>query len=133
MKSLHKKTLGYIAIAALVMLGSGTVQAETFEGTVQGYTCLTLATVCPVDRYDPHMAAVKNFVIANQDKDYRFVSNVSRRDLGRHILGKARVTGELITENKSIEAEIFEINRNGKWRTVWSLEMEEERFEELTY
>jgi hypothetical protein len=133
MKSLHKKTLSYIAIAALVMLGFGTVQAETFEGTVQGYTCLTLAKVCPVDRFDPEMAGVKNFVVANQDRDHRFLSNIGRRDIARHILGRARVTGELNTDNKSIEAETLEINRNGQWRTVWSLEMEEERFEELMY
>jgi hypothetical protein len=131
MKSL-KKTLSFAVLATFIVLGFGTAQAESFEGTIQGYTCLTLAKVCPVDRFDPQMDAVRTFVVA-KGRDYRFVSNIDRKDLGRHILGKARVTGEPHPKYKSIEAETLEINKNGKWRTVWSLEMEEEKWEELTY
>lgn len=105
--------------------------AGTIEGTVQGYQCVTAGKTCPVGKEDPVVAAERVFVVLTSGGNYYFVPNLDRAILARHIAEKVRVTGPINPKYKSITAEVFEVNKNGKWVTVWSKEMQEKFYKEL--
>ncbi len=129
-----KKKSGLAVLITLVLLGFGiAAQAETFEGTVQGFTCLIQGKMCPIDRKDPVAAAEKLFVVAAMDKSYVIVSNMDRTILAKYMLEKVKITGKKHPKYNAFEVERFDVYQNGKWRTAWSLEMQKEAFEELSY
>lgn len=124
MKSKIKKS-GLAVMIALAVLGFFTsAQAETIEGTIQGFTCITHGKICPADRLDPHVGAEKLFVISGMDQGYFIISNIDRSVLARHVLSKVRASGKTNPKYKSIEADKLEVYSSGKWTTVWSAEMQ---------
>ncbi len=112
--------LGLMLIPGLALAGKSTI-----EGTVQGYNCVTMGKTCPVGQEDPVVAVERVFVILTSGGSYYFVPNLDRAVLARHIAQKVRVSGTLNSKFKSITANSFEVWQNGKWRTVWSKEMQE--------
>jgi hypothetical protein len=134
MKNTIKKS-GLAVLIALVIMGVGIVAhaEDTFEGTVQGFTCLIQGKMCPLDRKDPVAAAEKLFVVAAMDKSYVIVSNMDRTILAKYMLAKVKLTGKKHSKYNAFKADSFEVYQNGKWRTVWTLEMQKEAFEELSY
>jgi hypothetical protein len=119
------KKKGLAVLITFVLMGFGAVaQADTIEGTIQGFTCITHGKVCPIDRLDPHVAAEKLFVVAGNDHGYFFISNIDRSVLARRVLSKVRVSGKTSPKYKSIEANQLEVYTAGNWKTVWSTEMQ---------
>ena len=99
--------------------------AGTVEGSIQGLTCVTLGKLCPVDKEDPMIAAEKIFVVLTKDNNYYFVPNLDRAILARHINQMVRVTGEISSKYKAIDAEKLEVFREDAWRTTWSTKWQE--------
>ena len=119
------KNSGLAVLITLVLMGFGTaVQADTIEGTIQGFTCVTHGKICPVDRLDPHVAAENLFVVTGNDQSYFFIPNIDRSILARRVLSKVRVSGKTSLKYKSIEANQLEVYSAGNWKTVWSTEMQ---------
>lgn len=101
------------------------------EGTVLGFHCVMMGKTCPVGKEDPVVAAERVFVVVTSGGNYYFVPNLDRAILARHITEKVRVTGTINSKYKSIVADVFEVYKNGKWKTVWSKKMQEEFYKEL--
>jgi hypothetical protein len=87
--------------------------------------------LCPVDNQDPHIAAETNFVVVTGSDSYFLIPNVDRAILARHLMSKVRVSGETSSKYKSIKADRFEVQVNGKWKTAWTQEMEDRARREL--
>lgn len=123
MKSLFV-CLGLVLALAAV---PGSALAETVEGTIQGFTCVTAGKVCPVGKEDPVIATERIFVIlAKKSGKYYFVPNVDRAILARHINEMVRVTGEISPDYPSIRAERIEVSQKGPcWQTTWSTAMQQ--------
>ncbi len=125
-----KRWMLLLSLTMLVMLPAGSMAAQV-EGTIQGFTCVTQGKVCPVDMEDPVIAAERLFVVLTHTGDYYFIPNLDRAILARHIRQLVRVTGTINEKYRSMEASSLEINEEGKWRQVWSKEMEEKWRKEL--
>ncbi len=119
------------ALVLFTLLGAGTAFGNTVEGRIQGLQCVLEAKLCPVDNQDPHIAAEKNFVVVTGPDSYYLIPNVDRAVLARHLMSKVRVTGETSSKYKSIKANRFEVQIDGKWKTAWTQEMEDRERREL--
>lgn len=134
------------AVLALALAVVPAWAAETaLEGTVSGYTCVILGKACPVDKEDPIVALERVFVVVKADGSYYQAPNIDRAVLARYITEKVRVTGTVNETYKAVQATKLEMyakdsrrapaqdptktsplmSKDG-WKTVWSLEMEEE-------
>ena len=127
---MKKSSRFFMVIFVLVSLPAWAM-AGTVEGTIQGLTCVTLDKLCPVDKEDPMIAAERIFVVLTKDNNYYFVPNLDRGILARHINQMVRVTGEISTKYKAIDAEELEVFQDGAWRTTWSTRWQEELYEWL--
>ena len=124
--NISKYHIGFIgALVLFTLLGVGTAFGSTVEGKIQGLQCVLEAKLCPVDNQDPHIAAERNFVVVTGPDSYYLIPNVDRAVLARHLMSKVRVTGETSSKYKSIKADRFEVQVNGKWKTAWTQEMED--------
>ena len=119
------------ALVVFTLLGVGTAFGGTVEGRIQGLQCVLQGKLCPVDNQDPHIAAEKNFVVVTGPGTYYLISNLDRAVLARHLMSKVRVSGETSSKYKSIKADRFEVQVNGKWKTTWTQEMEDRARREL--
>jgi hypothetical protein len=125
----HISLIGMLVVFTL--LGVGTAFGSTIEGRIQGLQCVLQGKLCPVDNQDPHIAAEKNFVVVTGPDSYFLIPNVDRAILARHLMSKVRVSGETSSKYKSIKADRFEVQVNGKWKTTWTQEMEDRARREL--
>ena len=90
--------------------------ADTVEGSVQGFTCVTQGKICPAGKEDPVVAAERLFVVLTKDDGYYFVPNVDRAVLARHINDQVRVRGTINTKFHSIVADEIEVLKKGAER-----------------
>ena len=117
-----------------LLIAGSTAQAETVEGRIQGFTCVTEEKLCFVDKYDPRLALESVFVLAGKNNTYHHVQIADSSILKRNVLKKTRITGDPIPTYKTIKAEKVEVYKEGKWREVWSLEAhdwEKKEWEEM--
>jgi hypothetical protein len=130
-KEMKRRSLSCVIVFGLVLIPLWGV-AGTIEGTIQGFTCVTTGTVCPVGKEDPMIAAERVFVVLEKGgKDYHFVPNIDRAILARHINRIVRVTGKIDEKYRSINAQKFEVQKNGGWEETWSRKMQEDLLEEM--
>jgi len=127
---MKKSSRFFMVIFVLVSLPAWAM-AGPVEGSIQGLTCVTLGKLCPVDKEDPMIAAERIFVVLTKDNNYYFVPNLDRAILARHINQMVRVTGEISSKYKAIDAEKLEVFREDAWRTTWSSKWQEELYEWL--
>lgn len=126
----HIRYAGVLVVFTL--LGFGTAFGGTVEGRVQGLQCVISGKLCPIDDQDPHIAVEKHFIVYTSNNVYYFIPNLDRAVLARYLMKKVRVTGVKSERYNSIKADKFEVYRGGKWKTVWTQEMEDaEREAEL--
>lgn len=120
-----KKTILILLIGAIISLGAaGAAFAESVEGTIQGFNCVTNGKTCPVGKEDPVIATERIFVLFTADDTYYFVPNLDRAILARHIARPVRITGVMDAKYRSIRAESLEVKTADGWRTTWSEEMQ---------
>jgi len=123
-----KNKLVFLSLVLALTALPGWALAETVEGTVQGFTCVTAGKVCPVGKEDPVIASEKIFVILTKEQGkYYFVPNVDRVVLARHINQIVRVTGQISPNYPSMRAEKIEVmHKAPSWQTTWSTAMQQE-------
>ncbi len=127
---MNKITIMILALSILVLTPVW-ASADSVEGSVQGYTCVTQGKVCPVGKEDP-MAAVENvFVILTKDNNYYFVPNVDRAVLARHINDYVKVTGTISPRFPSITADEIEVLNKGAWKSTWTYNWQKKFYVEL--
>jgi len=100
--------------------------ADTIEGSVQGFTCVTQGKVCPVGQEDPMAAAERVFVVLTKDNKYYFVPNVDRAVMARHLNERVKVIGKLNPKYNAIDASQIDAYENGKWNTAWTMKTQQE-------
>jgi hypothetical protein len=127
---MKKRLLSIILLFAFVSIPVWALAASV-EGTIQGFHCVLLGKTCPVDKEDPVAATERIFVVLTSSGSHYFVPNLDRAMLARHLTDRVRVSGKLNTKYNSITADKFETDKNGKWKIVWSKEMQEEIEKEL--
>lgn len=122
-----------LAVSMLVIIPAAAMAADSVEGSVQGYQCVTQGITCPVGQEDPLAAVEKVFVVLSGDKmgKYYFVPNVDRATLARHINERVKVMGKKSDKYNSITASEIDAFVNGKWVTVWTTKMESDLFRKL--
>ncbi len=107
------------------------VLAATVEGTVQGFQCVQAGKTCPIDKRDPVAAIEQNFVVLTSAGGYYLVPNLDRAVLARHLTEQVRISGKISNKYNAITADKVEVKKDGKWKVVWSAEMQKEIEEEL--
>jgi len=115
----------YLAMAVALILLPGLAGAGTVEGSIQGFTCVTMGKVCPVGKEDPLIAHEKTFGVYTHDNEFYFVPNMDRAVLSRYINNRVKVTGTVNKQYKSVNAENLQVFKEGKWETPWSIQLEE--------
>ncbi len=112
-------TLSFFAI----IIGSVNAFSEqiTLDGTIQGASCVINNTYCPEDSSDPHIALEKTFVLVDEDKNYYFLSNISKIAkmslLNKNIQVTAKKQGKALYV-KSVSV----IGNNNRTAKVWDWE-----------
>jgi hypothetical protein len=113
------------SIVFAIMLIPAMAMAGSVEGSIQGLTCVTTGTICPVGDEDPMAAAEKIFVVLTKDNSYYFVPNLDRAILARHIGQPVKITGDIHSTYNSITAKKLETYKGGAWKTAWSQAMQD--------
>ncbi len=119
-----KKIMLILLMGAIIFGAAGAALAESVEGTIQGFNCVTNGKTCPVGKEDPVIATERIFVLFTADGTYYFVPNLDRAILARHIARPVRIAGALNAKYRSITAESLETMIDNEWRTSWSKEMQ---------
>lgn len=120
-----------LALALVVVSGTGLAFGATIEGHVQGLQCVLGGKLCPVDNQDPHIAAERNFVVLTAKDGYYLVPNLDRAILARHLSKKVRINGMISDKYKAITADRVDVYKNGRWIKTWSRADELEALKEL--
>ena len=115
-----KKISILVLVLSFLVLAPVWASAGMVEGTIQGFTCVTQGTTCPVGKEDPMAAVERVFVVLTKDNNYYFVPNVDRAVLSRHINEMVKVTGDVSSKYPSINASKIEVFEKGAWKTAWS-------------
>ena len=115
----------YLAMAFMLVLLPGLAAAGTVEGSIQGFTCVTMGKVCPVGKEDPLIAHEKTFGVYTHDNEFYFVPNLDRAVLSRYINKRVKVTGDINKQYKSVNAQNLQVFKDGQWETPWSIQLEE--------
>ncbi|MBW1895524.1 MAG: hypothetical protein JRI47_00565 [Deltaproteobacteria bacterium] len=104
----------------------------SYEGSIQGFSCVTQGKVCPVGREDPMVAAEKVFVLFVKAGKYYFIPNVDRAILARHLNKMVKVAGIMSANFNSIQAKELYVMDGGKWVKKWSQDWQDEIYDEIT-
>lgn len=111
-----------VALGFLAVLGTaGNARAEeTVAGTINGLRCVTDGVKCPVDRDDPVIETLADFVLQSEGEEYFYLHNVGLKVKESLVLRTVRVTGEVNRRYQSMDVQRIEVEKNGEFKTVWS-------------
>jgi hypothetical protein len=115
-----KKKLMLVSLVTVMLLPAMAFGA-TFQGTVQGFLCVTSGITCPVGMEEVAAAAENVFVLYEGKDKWYFFSNVDQKLLARGINRTIKVEGTLDEKSKSIKADVIHLQQpDGKWKKVWA-------------
>ncbi len=114
-----------------IMLVPTMALGAAFQGTIQGFTCVTQGQVCPIGKEDPMVAAESVFVLLTQPDVYYLVPNVDQKILARHIGEMVMIEGDVNTKYNSIKADNIYVMKDSKWRKVWSADLQDEIYGDI--
>jgi hypothetical protein len=103
----------------------------SFEGSIQGFNCVTQGKVCPVGREDPMIGAENVFVLVTEGNKFYFVSNLDRGIMARHFNKMVKIEGIKSDQFNSIKADGLYVQENGRWRKTWSQNWQDEIYNEI--
>jgi hypothetical protein len=121
-----------LTVCALFLAMPGLALAGSYEGTVQGFQCVTQGKVCPVGKEDPMIAAEQVFVLHIKGDKYFFVPNVDRGIMARHLNEPVKIEGIKSEQFNSIKAKDLYVRHGNQWKKSWSQEMQDEIYYEIT-
>ena len=128
---MKKLILLILAVSMVAFMPIVASAADTIEGSVQGFTCVTQGKVCPVGQEDPMAAAERVFVVLTKDNQYYFVPNVDRAVLARHLNERVKVIGKLNSKYNAIDATQIDAYENGAWKTAWTMKSQQQIMQDL--
>ena len=120
-----------VMICVLVLMPALAI-GGSYEGSIQGFSCVTQGKVCPVGREDPIIAAEKVFVLFVKAGKYYFIPNVDRAILARHLNQMVKVEGIMSANFNSVQANELYVMDGGKWVKKWSQDWQDEVWDEIT-
>jgi hypothetical protein len=120
-----------VIICALVLMPALAI-GGSYEGSIQGFSCVTQGKVCPVGREDPIIAAEKVFVLFVKAGQYYFIPNVDRAVLARHLNQMVKIDGLMSPNFNSIQATDLYVMDSGKWVKHWAQDWQDEVWDEIT-
>lgn len=121
-----------IAICVLVFSMPALAIGGTYEGSIQGFSCVTQGKVCPVGKEDPMIAAERVFVLHVKAGTYYFLPNIDRAILARHLNQMVKVDGDMSPQFNSVKATQLFVMEDGKWKKVWSQDWQDDIYKEIT-
>lgn len=121
-----------LTVCALFLAVPGLAMAGSYEGTVQGFHCVTQGKVCPVGKEDPMAAVESVFVLHIKADKYYFVPNVDRGIMARHLNERIKVEGVVSDRFNSIQATDLYVDEGGQWKKTWSKDVQDEIYYEIT-
>lgn len=119
-------------ICMVVLLMPVLAIAGTYEGSIQGFMCVTQGKVCPVGKEDPMIAAERVFVLHVKAGKYYFLPNIDRGILARHLNKMVKVEGTMSSEFNSVQAKELYVMDAGKWKKTWSQDWQDDIYKEIT-
>jgi hypothetical protein len=102
------------------------VEIVTYEGTLQGASCVHYKKKCPED--DAHIALEHDFVLLLPDGEHYFLPNLNRAIKARYVGIPVRISGEL--ENHEIWVDSLDVKKGNAYGNVWSWEKQQELYKD---
>ena len=122
---MKRKWIPMVIFLTIILIPAMALGAE-FQGTIQGFNCVTQGVVCPVGKEDPMIAAESIFVLQTKDGKWYFVPNVDQGILAKHLNEMVMIDGELNMKFNAIKAANLHVMENNKWRKVWALDWQDD-------
>lgn len=126
---MKRKWIPLVVLLTITLIPAMALGAA-FQGTIQGFNCVTEGQVCPVGKEDPMVAAESVFVLQTQEGNWHFVPNVDSKIMARHINQMVMIEGTYNTKFRAIKADNIYVMENMKWRKVWSQDFNDEIYRE---
>jgi len=127
---MSRKTIPVVFVLVFILVPAMAFGAA-FQGSIQGFTCVTQGQVCPIGKEDPMAAAESVFVLLTQPDTYYFIPNVDQKVLARHIGEMVMIEGDVNNKFNSIKAENIYVMRDAKWRKVWAADLQDEIYRDI--
>ncbi|MDH3602656.1 MAG: hypothetical protein OEU26_23830 [Candidatus Tectomicrobia bacterium] len=119
-----------LALAVMVLMTMPTTALAgtdvTFEGVLQGVTCVHYQTKCPDYGVAEHIALEKDFVLVRPDGEHYFLPNLDRVIKARYAGKHVRVIGKL--KGHGIWVDTLEVKKDSSYRKVWRWTKQRELF-----
>ncbi|MBI2486365.1 MAG: hypothetical protein HYW01_05295 [Deltaproteobacteria bacterium] len=113
-------------VLAVSLLGSFTAFAAstTVEGKINGFIHAMNGYKCPLENMEAHIALEPDLVLVTPDNTIYVIANLKKEIKSRYLCEDLKVTGTVDKEKEIIIADNFEVKKDGKWKTVWSVKDE---------
>jgi hypothetical protein len=99
-------------------------QFGTYEGTIQGASCVHYKKKCPGT--EAHIAIENDFVLLLPNGEHYFLPNLNRAIKARYVAKPVRISGEV--EDHGIWVNRLEVRKGNKYRGVWSWKEQQELY-----
>ena len=122
--TIYKKLLVLALAMALIVPAAAIAKMDVraFKGTIEGALCVLDGKKCPPDDLDAHLLIENNFVLLASDGKYYYLPNLSRTIKARYVGKDVLITGN--AKGESIVVDKLEVKEGGKYKPVWSMEMQ---------
>jgi len=127
---MKRKWIPMVIFLTIILIPAMALGAA-FQGTIQGFNCVTQGQVCPIGKEDPMIAAENIFVLQTQDGKWYFVPNVDQGILAKHLNEMVMIDGELNMKFKAIKATNIHVMENMRWRKVWALNWQDDIYRDV--
>jgi hypothetical protein len=129
---MKRKWIPLVILLTFLMMPGLALGAKHYDGSIQGFLCITTGVTCPIGKEDLVADAENVFVLYRCPGVWHFISNVDRKLLARGINKTVLVSGMLDEQTNSIMAEKIRIKTDeGKWREVWSADLMDEFYSDI--
>jgi hypothetical protein len=108
-----------IVIGLFFLVPSVAPCADSIEGTIQGFNCIT-QKICASSSEDPLVTAEYTFVVVTPDGKTYFLPAVPRAVLAYRDTERVRVKGYMNPKFNKVDVQSIEIFKNRKWTYVWN-------------
>lgn len=112
-------TFVFFSIPVSVMANNDVV----VEGTFRGANCMFYNKQCPMNMPSAHIALEPDFVLVTAAGDVFYVPNLDKSVKVTYLHVPVRIRG--IKSKEAVRAETLEVNKDGNYEQVWSLEAEQ--------
>lgn len=115
--------LGLI-LALTIPAVSRAEERVSYEGTLQGASCVHFKKKCPAD--EAHIALEHDFVLVLSNGDHYFLPNLNRAIKARYVGKPIRIEGEL--EDHGIWVNRLDVKKGATYANVWSWKRQQELY-----